>query len=487
MTSLPLTFPQVDATDQPEVSTDQLQAIFAAQQARFDKDRYPSFKTRLANLQKLYDLINQNSEAIENALEQDFVCRSQKETMIAEIIGSLSSIRYLMSNLKRFMKPQKRHTSIWFAPGKSYVQLQPLGVIGVMAPWNYSVHLTIAPIAAALAAGNCVMAKMSELTPNTSGLLKKLISEKFETDELVIIEGEAPVSQAFSRLPFNHLLFTGSTQVGRAIAKAAAENLTPVTLELSGKSPVFIDNSYDVAEAATRTLWGKMFNAGQTCVAPDYVLVHEDKLIEFVRAARIAVKDFFPNGLDCQDYTSVINKGHFNRLKGLIDDAKEKGCEVIELATSVESKNKLAPTLVLNPTSECSIYHEELFGPVLPVYTYTSTTDALKFIDLNNEPLAMYVFTKHKEQAEYFTKQVRSGTAAINEFLVQYLQNDLPFGGVGKSGMGKYHGKEGFEAFSNKQSIFVQRGIGHFTGLKLLYPPYSSLADLMTSLIRKWP
>jgi len=471
--------------DMPNI--DNLHSIFQQQCEQYNQQRYPSYQERLTNLKKLYTVIDQHSEQIAQALNQDFVCRSAQETEIAEVIGSLSSIRYQIKNLRRFMKPQKRRTSIWFMPAKGEVQLQPLGVVGVMAPWNYSVHLTIAPIAAALAAGNCVMAKMSELTPNTSALMKKLIEEAFSPNLVTIIEGGVDVAQAFAQLPFHHLLFTGSTSVGKKIALAAAQNLTPTTLELSGKSPVFIDKSYDIEEAAQRILWGKIFNAGQTCIAPDYVLVHKEQLIEFVRAARKVIKTFYPEGIDNADYTSVINKQHFQRLKGLVDDAKAQNCEIVELASSVENQNKLGPTLVIQPSSDCRIYHEELFGPLLPIFTYEDLDDAITQIDVHPDPLALYIFSKHKSQAKYITQKIRSGNVLVNDTLLQYLQNDLPFGGVGRSGNGKYHGKEGFEAFSNKQAILYQRGLGHFTGLKLLYPPYSTITHIMKTLIRKWP
>ena len=414
-----------------------LHFIFENQQTRFRKDRYPDYSTRISRLQQLYQLIDKNSEALVEALNQDFGYRYHHETELAEVIGSLSSVRYLMKNLYHFMKPQKRQTSIWFAPAKGEVRLQPLGVVGIMAPWNYSVHLTIAPIAAALAAGNCVMAKMSELTPNTSDVLKQLISESFTEDVLTIIDGDTAVSKEFSSLPFQHLLFTGSTRVGKSIAQTAAKNMTPVTLELSGKSPVFIDQSYNIEEAAQRIIWGKTFNAGQTCVAPDYVLVHQDKLLEFVRAARVATKRLYPNGLQGNQYTSIINSQHFQRLQGLIEDARSKGCEIIELEKTIESQRKLAPALVIQPTPECKIFSDELFGPVLPIFTYKSDTDAIRFIDQHCDPLALYIFTRHKEQAFFLSQQLRSGTAVVNDTLVQYLQNDLPFGGVGKSGIGK--------------------------------------------------
>ncbi len=466
---------------------DTLQGIFNNQIKGYDRDRYPTFNSRLHHLKQLYKLIDQNSEELTEALNKDFGCRARHETEIAEIIGSLSSIRYQIKNLHRFMKPQRRRTSIWFMPATGKVQLQPLGVVGIIAPWNYSVHLTIAPISAALAAGNRVMAKMSELTPHTSAVLKRLINESFPPDVLSIIDGGVDVSQAFTALPFNYLLFTGSTNVGKKVAMTTAQNLTPVTLELSGKSPVVIAPEYDIEEATLRTLWGKAFNAGQTCIAPDYVLVHKDKLLEFVRAARKAFNTLYPNGLDNADYTSVINKHHYERLTKLVNNAQAHGSEIIVLGESLEKSNKLAPTLIIQPDNESEIFNEEIFGPLLPVFTYEDIDDAIKQIDVHKDPLALYIFSKHKAQTEYITKNVRSGSVLINDTLLQYLQNDLPFGGVGKSGQGKYHGKEGFEAFSNKQAILNQRGLGNFTGIKLLYSPFTAMSKLMQTLIRKWP
>jgi len=471
--------------------TNGLEATFLAQKEAFDLSPHADFKARMANLKILYRLIDDNAEKLANALSKDFGCRAREESEIAEIIGSLSSIRFLMRNLKKFMRPDKRRISIWFQPAKGEVVLRPLGVVGVIAPWNYSLHLTIAPVAAALASGNRVMAKMSELTPHTSSLLKRLVSEAFPSDTLSIFDGGVDVAQAFSNLPFNHLLFTGSTSVGREIAKAAAKNLTPVTLELSGKSPVVIGKYYSVEEAANRVVWGKCFNAGQTCVAPDYIFVPRDKLLEFTRAARAAANRYFPDGIDHESYTSIINQRHSDRIINLIEDARLNGAEVIPLlyvdTSKLREKNKISPTLVLQPNRNCKIFDEEVFGPVLPVLVYDELSDVINTIRLNSDPLALYIFSKHEDEINYISNRVNAGNIAINDTLLEYIQNDLPFGGVGKSGSGKYHGKEGFEAFSNKQATFIQSGLGSFTGTKLLYPPYGKIAHLMLKILRRWP
>lgn len=475
------------------INGDQIEALeltFINQKKEFNQTPHPDYKARLKNLKTLHKLVDDNSDKLADALNKDFGCRSSEETEIAEIISSLSSIRYLMKNLKAFMKPDKRKISIWFQPAKGEVILRPLGVVGVIAPWNYSLHLTIAPVATALAAGNRVMAKMSELTPHTAILLKQLVSEAFPSETLSIFDGGVEVAQAFSGLSFDHLLFTGSTNVGRKIALSAAKNLTPVTLELSGKSPVIIGKDYSVEEAANRVIWGKCMNAGQTCVAPDYIFVPREKLIEFTRAARAAANRYFPNGVDQPGYTSIINQRHCHRINNLLEDARLNGVEVLPLldvdTVQLFEKNKIPPTLVIEPNKNCKIFDEEIFGPVLPVFVYDDLKDAIDTIRLNSDPLALYVFSQYEDEVNYVTNRVSAGSVAINDTLLEYLQNDLPFGGVGTSGSGKYHGKEGFESFSNKQATFTQEGLGTFTGTKLLYPPYGKVAHLMLRILRRW-
>lgn len=475
------------------INEDQIEALeltFFNQKNAFNQTPHPDYKARLANLKTLHKLVDDNADKLTKALNKDFGCRASEETEIAEIIASLSSIRYLMKNLKAFMKPDKRKISIWFQPAKGEVVLRPLGVVGVIAPWNYSLHLTIAPVATALAAGNRVMAKMSELTPHTATLLQQLVSETFPEEVLSIFDGDVEVAQAFSELPFDHLLFTGSTNVGRQIAQAAAKNLTPVTLELSGKSPVIIGKDYDVEEAANRVIWGKCMNAGQTCVAPDYIFVPRTKLIEFTRAARAAANRYLPNGVDQQSYTSIINQRHCYRINNLLEDARLNGVEVLPLldvdTVKLLEKNKIPPTLVIEPNNSCKIFDEEIFGPVLPVFAYDDIQEAIDIIQLNSDPLALYVFSQYQDEVNYVTNRVSAGSVAINDTLLEYLQNDLPFGGVGKSGSGKYHGKEGFESFSNKQATFTQAGLGTFTGTKLLYPPYGKVSHLMLRILRRW-
>ncbi len=482
---------EIDAEKSADADIRAIGEVFADQKKAFLDNAFPDYQTRLGHLRTLFRMVEENTDALVQALNSDFGCRSARESNIAEIVGSLSSIRYQMRNLRNFMKPERRRTSIWFLPGKGEVAFRPLGVVGVIAPWNYSVHLTMAPVAAALAAGNRVMAKMSELTPATSALVRRLVSEYFPADVVCVFDGEVEVSRRFSAMPFDHLLFTGSTAVGRLIAKAAAQNLTPVTLELSGKSPVIIGKNYSVEEAANRIIWGNVFNAGQTCVAPDYILVPEDKLVDFVRAARSACQRLYPDGLDNDSYTSVINNHHWQRVVHLMDDARDNSAEVIPLLdvdpAPLSARNKVVPSLVLQPGPECLISREEVFGPVMSVFVYKNASEAVQFIKQNPDPLALYVFSHHSDEVNYYTNRVSAGNVAVNDVLLQYLQNDLPFGGVGNSGSGKYHGKEGFRAFSNSQGVFTQSGPGNFTGLKLLYPPYGRITAMMIRALKFWP
>lgn len=468
-------------------TTEHIDAVYAKQLLDVQKTPYRTAEQRIDALKRLYDLIDDNAEQICEALYRDFGCRSEQESMLTDVVGSLSSIRYYLSNTRRFMKPRGRRVSLWYLPAGNKVTPMPLGVAGVMAPWNYPVHLMIAPAAAALAAGNRVMAKMSEVTPITGALMQKLIASKFTESEFCVCNGGVDVSTHFSMIPFDHLLFTGSTAIGRKIAMAAAQNLTPVTLELSGKSPAIVTSNFSVSEAAKRIAWGKSFNSGQTCVAPEYALVPKDRLEEFVTGFRAAMASLYPKGIGVDSFTSIINPQHVLRLNQLVEDAKSKGVEILEVTDGLPSANKVPVTLVINPTKDCMIYSDEVFGPLMSVFTYQDLDDAVSKINSLEDPLAAYVFTNNTAEANHICKSIRAATVCVNEVLLQYLQNDLPFGGRGTSGSGQYHAQEGFDTFSHLQPIFRQRGLGNFTGIKLLYPPYDNISAFMGKLIRKMP
>jgi len=460
------------------VNSSALLPIFEAQQQAFAQNRNPAWETRIKHLKQLKLMLQSNIPAFEKALSDDFGHRSSDETRVAEIAGTVANIEYTIKHLAKWMAPEGRSTSIWFKPADNKLIPQPLGVAAVMVPWNYPVNLSIVPLASALAAGNRCMIKMSELTPSTEKLLRKLLAEYFAEDHVSIIGGDSSVAAEFSSLPFDHILFTGSTNVGKKVMAAAARNLTPVTLELGGKSPVIVSKDYPLEEASQRILWGKTTNAGQTCVAPDYALIPRGKTDDLKVWMSRHFRTMFPKGADSPDYTSIIDEVNFIRLNRLIDDAEKKGAEVVRMEnpTDFHQKRKKLPfTLVINPPEDSLIMKEEIFGPILIVLEVDSVDEAIDYVNDRERPLALYYFGHSESERENVLKNTIAGCVAINDVLMQYLQVSLPFGGVGSSGFGSYHGREGFDTFSHKKSVFTQRGVGRFTGTKLIYPPYTSL------------
>lgn len=466
----------------PYDSVHNLERVFNVQKSAYEIDRYPSFTKRKERLHKLSKLIKDNQQEIISAVNLDFGNRAEVETRLVEIVSSLASIEYMSSNLKKWMKQKRRSTSLWFLPGSNIIKPQPIGVIGIMSPWNYPINLAVVPIAAAFAAGNCAMVRMSEYTPRTTTLFQSLIRDSFEEGEVSIFGGDAQFAARFADMPYNHLLFTGSTSVGRKIMAAAAKNLTPVTLELGGKSPVIIDKDYSIAEAAERVTWGKTFNAGQTCVAPDYVFVPRDKVDKFIEHSF----DYFDKRYaekDHKAYTSIVNDQMFSKMTALIEDARNKGAKVTEnngSNLSLNINNRILPlTIIETDNLDTVIMQEEIFGPVMLVRPYDELDETIEIINQGERPLGLYLFSNNSKNQHKVMEQTISGGVAINDVMLQFLQVDLPFGGVGASGFGKYHGKEGFETFSNMKPIFRQRGVGSFTGLKTLYPPYGKVSSFM--------
>lgn len=465
----------------------QLRALFERQKAGYDAERYPSYDARLERLDKLRNLITGNKQALIDAIDRDFGCRSRTETILAEYLGCLGAIEYTQKNLRRWMRRRRRRTSFWSKPAKTYALAQPLGVVGIMAPWNYSLHLSIAPLIAALAAGNRAMICMSEETPELCALLTDLIAEQFDPGLVTVVQGGGDTSPAFAALPFDHLLFTGSTRVGKLVAVAAAENLTPVTLELGGKSPAIVAPDYSVTEAAKRIGWGKAFNAGQTCIAPDYVLVPKEGRDTFVKAVLAKFAKSF-NGVSDKDYTAIVSERFYRRLTGMLDEAREKGATVLQpdgfVATSDRGVFKIPLTIVLDPPSDSALMQEEIFGPILPVLTYSDFAQVTEFINTGERPLSLYCFTHDRDIVDRVQRETTSGSFGLNETLLQYAQEDLAFGGVGASGQGAYHGQEGFDTFSHLKSVFEQRGLGRFTGTKLLHPPYGKMTKAVLRLMK---
>jgi coniferyl-aldehyde dehydrogenase len=380
------------------------------------------------------------------------------------------------------MEPEAREVSWLFAPGRAEVRHQPLGVVGIIAPWNYPFQLGIAPLVCAIAAGNVVMVKPSELTPRTADMMATVLSEALPAEVCAVVKGGPEIGEAFSKLAFDHLIFTGSTRVGKVVMRAAAENLVPVTLELGGKSPTIVADEFKIEVAADRIMGGKLFNAGQTCIAPDYVLVPKGKVDAFVNAARAAVEKMYPTLKANKDYTAIINQRHWDRLTSYVKEAKEKGVKIVEINPAGEDldreTHKLAPTLVLEPGDDLMVMQEEIFGPVLPIKSYGTLDEAIAYVNEHPRlrPLALYYFGHHEEGLDKVLEHTHAGGVTINDTMLHFAQEDLPFGGIGPSGMGHYHGREGFEQFTKKKPVFYQARVN---GTALMRPPYGKTLDLV--------
>ncbi|AHY41150.1 coniferyl aldehyde dehydrogenase [Stutzerimonas decontaminans] len=445
-----------------------LEVLFSRQCSAFTAASMPSEEDRLRWLEALRDVLASNKPALIEAIAADFGHRSADETLLAEIMPSLHGIRYASRHLRRWMKPSRRHVGLAFQPASARVIYQPLGVVGIIVPWNYPLYLAIGPLIGALAAGNRVMLKMSESTPATGQLLKELLAQIFPEDHVAVVLGDAQVGQAFARLPFDHLLFTGSTHIGRDVMRAATENLTPVTLELGGKSPAIVSSSVPLADAAERIAFGKCMNAGQTCVAPDYVLVPRERVEGFVAAYREAVQRLYPSLADNPDYTAIINDRQLARLQDYLDDAQAKGARVVPLFAEAQQR-RMPHCLLLEVNEHMRVMHEEIFGPLLPVVPYGDLDEALAYVNARPRPLALYYFGYDRGEQQRVLEQTHSGGVCLNDTLLHVAQDDLPFGGIGPSGMGHYHGHEGFLTFSKAKGVFIKQ---RFNAARLIYPPY---------------
>lgn len=456
-----------------------MQAILERQKAAHLRDGEASADLRIERIDRCIRLLRENRTAIEDAVNADFGSRSREATAFTDIAGSIGPLKHARDHLRRWMKTEKRKTTpaiLGLFGAKAELRYQPKGVVGVISPWNFPVNLTFAPLAGILAAGNRAMIKPSEYTPATSELMKTMFGSAFSEEEIAVVTGGPEIGEAFSRLAFDHLIFTGATSVARHVMRAAAENLVPVTLELGGKSPVILGRSADIATAAARVMNGKTLNAGQICLAPDYVLAPEDKVESFVSAARASVSEMFPTIKDNPDYTSVVAQRHYERLTGYIDDARAKGAKVIELKPDNEDltqqeHRKIAPTLILEPTDDMKVMQEEIFGPVLPVKSYRSLDEAIAYVNGRERPLGLYYFGEDAAERETVLNTTTSGGVTVNDVIMHVAQEELPFGGIGPSGMGSYHGFDGFKEFSHRKSVYTQikKDIGP---LKALRPPY---------------
>ncbi len=454
--------------DQTNSELERLQSLLEQQRRAFQADPYPSAADRVQWLDALHRLLASNQQAIIEAISADFGNRSADETRLAEIMPSLHGIHYARRRLQRWMKPSRRSVGLAFQPASAKVVYQPLGVIGIIVPWNYPLYLAIGPLIGALAAGNRVMLKMSESTSATGLLLKDLLAQVFPEDQVAVVLGEADVGIAFSRLPFDHLLFTGSTSIGRQVMRAAAENLTPVTLELGGKSPAIVSANVPLADAAERIAFGKTLNAGQTCVAPDYVLVPRARIEGFIEAYRQVIRRFYPQLSDNPDYTSIINPRQQARVQDYLDDAQARGARLLPLFEQSQDR-RMPHHLLLDVTDEMRVMQDEIFGPLLPIVPYDDLEQALAYVNARPRPLALYYFGYDKAEQQTVLERTHSGGVCLNDTLLHVAQDDLPFGGVGPSGMGHYHGHEGFLTFSKAKGVFIKQ---RFNASRLIYPPY---------------
>lgn len=457
----------------------QIQDILEEQKAAFLQNSNPTLDVRVSRLKKLRKVLVDNKDAFAQAISEDFRGRSVHETQLGEIMTLVDHIDQTIKHLPKWMKNESRALSKLFLPGKAWVQYQPLGVVGIISPWNYPMLLGLGPLISALAAGNSAMMKPSSAIPAYTALLAEKLAAEFSRSVIHVVQGSGELSKAFSKLNFDQMTFTGSSRVGRVIMSDAAANLTPVLLELGGKSPAIIHPSYDMAEAVVRICVGKFWNAGQTCVAPDYIMVPKGKTEEFVRLMKERLTTCYPSFVNNPDYTSVINDGAKADLVAMREDARTKGATVVELNPADEKFDdspKLPPTFIYNTTEDMKICQEEIFGPLVLVKEYTHIDDAIAYINSKPHPLALYYFDEDEARADYLAKRTRSGHFGINQALTHVAQDDIPFGGVGNSGMGKYHGIEGFRSMNNARSVMKH---GSIYSMKLSAPPFGKVADMI--------
>jgi coniferyl-aldehyde dehydrogenase len=441
-----------------------MKALLERQRTAYLNDGPPSAEVRIDRLNRCIALLVDHQDEIADVLNKDFGNRSTQMSKFTDVSGSIGPLKHARDNLRKWMKVEKRSPTPailgWFG-AKAEVHYQPLGVIGVISPWNFPVNLTFAPLAGILAAGNRCMIKPSEFTPATSELMERMFRKSFSETEIAVCTGGPDVGEAFSRLPFDHLLFTGATSIAYHVMRAAAENLVPLTLELGGKSPVIVGPSANMDLVASRVMTGKTLNAGQICLAPDYVMVPEASRDDFVKKASNVVAGMYPTLKDNPDYTSVVNQRHYDRLQFYIQDAKAKGATVVEVNPAKEDLrqqpyHKIAPTFILDPTDDMKVMQDEIFGPILPVKTYRNVDEAIGYVNAKARPLGLYYFGEDPVEKERVLTRTTSGGVTVNDTIMHVAMEDLPFGGVGPSGMGSYHGVDGFRQFSHRKAIYQQ-------------------------------
>jgi coniferyl-aldehyde dehydrogenase len=464
----------------PSAAEERARSLFAAQQLAYAAAPYPSAAQRRTALQALKRQVRRYQDALAIAMNTDFGYRTVAESKMLDLLASTLEINHAISHVRKWMKPSRRRTELLFLTNSVTVRYQPKGVVGVIVPWNFPVYLALGPLAAALAAGNRVMLKLSELTPATNAVLRRMLGEIFAEDQVAVLAEELADPTVFTGLPFNHLVFTGSPAVGKLVMQAAARNLTPVTLELGGKSPALLLRNYNVAEAARRVVHGKSANSGQICVAPDYVLVPRESVQAFADAAQQAYSEFHQTAARAPQYTSIISPGHHARLRALLDDARERGAAVLrcgEPGRVLLSARQMPLHLVLGADAGMRVMKEEIFGPVLPIVPYDTLEEALSYINAAERPLALYCFGHDRAQREEVLRRTHSGGVTVNDWGWHVINHDAPFGGVGNSGMGNYHGEEGFRELSHAKTVFKRH---RWFPIDLFYPPYGNLVQRLS-------
>ncbi|MCB1616690.1 MAG: coniferyl aldehyde dehydrogenase [Pseudomonadales bacterium] len=473
--------------------TKSLTDILQRQKRAFERARYPALNVRKNRLSRVIALLVDNQCVLCDAMDADFSGRSTHQSRMADIYGAVEPLKYALKHVGRWMKdePRKVQAPLNLLGAKARVKYQPKGVVGAISTWNFPVWVPMSPLSGIFAAGNNCMLKLSEFTPETSSLLAGLIGQYFDEEELVAINGGQEIAEGFAHLPFDHLLFTGSTSVGKKVMRAASENLVPVTLELGGKSPVIVGKNAKLAKVAESLVLGKSLNVGQVCLSPDYIFVKNDSLNELIAELEKAVSRYFPSLLSNCDYSSIINERHYQRLLAYISEARNAGGEIWEINPANENfafqdgSFKIPPTLIINPEDSWKVMQEEIFGPVIPVKTYAHLDEVTEFINNRPRPLALYFFGSDKQQLEHLLNQTLSGGVTINDVIQHVSCEDLPFGGVGASGMGNYHGFDGFKTFSHTRSVYKQAGV-NLMALAGLVPPYGEKATkILDSMIKK--
>jgi len=449
-------------------------------------DGPPSAAVRIDRLDRAIGLLVDHADAIADALREDFGHRSVQASLVTDVAASIEPLKHAKRHVRRWMRRERRAVSpaaLALLGARAWIDYQPKGVVGVMSPWNFPFNLTFAPLAGILAAGNRAMIKPSEFTPRSSALMQRMIAGAFDASELAVFTGDAEVGAAFSALPFDHLLFTGATSIARHVMRAAADNLVPVTLELGGKSPAIVGRDADLVLAAKRLMFGKTLNAGQVCVAPDYALVKRERVDGFVDACRAAVAGMFPKGADNPDYTAIVNERHRERLRGYIDDARAKGAVVVDLHAGLSDAGRMSPVAVLGVNDTMDVMRDEIFGPILPVLPYDDIDEVIAYVNAHARPLSLYYFGNDTRERERVLSRIVAGGVTVNDTVMHLTMDDLPFGGVGPSGMGAYHGVDGFRTFSHARSVYRQSS---FDVSAMLRPPYGkTISRLLAFKIRR--